>query len=125
MVAAGGAGARNFAGGERSGGHQAAGRQLLDHLHLCGDNRSAHCLQQFLTGGGAEVEAAGVLFAGAVLAAECLLALTGKVCKRQTSATALCLTTGLLLRSDSGSRSRHLKRSVAWRQRQPTDQFFP
>ena len=108
MVGAGGRRPRNFAPTGAAACPRGHGR-VLDHLHLCSNNGCAHSLQELLASSPAEVEAAGVLLAGSVLAAECLLALTGKVCKRQTSLAAVRAAAGLLCRSSSSIR-RHLKR---------------
>lgn len=129
MVWAGGQRPRNFAPTGAAACPRGA-RRVLDHRQLCSDNRGAHSLEQFLAGGVAKIEVARMLLAGAVLTAECLLTLTGKVSKCQASLTAVRAAAGLLRgsRDSRGSRSRgrHLKRECVTPRRQRLyPQFSP
>jgi hypothetical protein len=125
MVWAGGQRPRNFWSRSVPTGAAACprgARRVLDHRQLCSDNRGAHSLEQFLAGGVAKIEVARMLLAGAVLTAECLLTLTGKVSKCQASLTAVRAAAGLL----RGSRGRHLKRECVTPRRQRLyPQFSP
>jgi hypothetical protein len=89
-----------FAG--RAGRGRGTATSSLDHLHLCSNDGRAHEFQKLLFRSCTEIVCTGVGLAGPMITAECLLALTGKVGKGQSSFASLCLAAGLLGGLDLG-----------------------